>query len=85
MRVGFCVLMLALGALGDVITIGTPFDSYNGDPFGAPLPGFPGTRYQQAYAAADFPGPMAIIASGIPSHSDVPDLSFYHHFRHQLA
>ena len=69
MRFCFCVLVFALSALADVITVGAPGDSINGDPFAAPLPGFLGTRYQQAYAGGDFPGAMAITSISFFNHS----------------
>jgi hypothetical protein len=62
MRYCFCVVFFGLSALADVISVGAPGDSINGDPFAGPLPGFVGTRYQQAYASADFPGAMAITS-----------------------
>lgn len=62
MRLCFCVLVFGLSAFADAITVGAPGDSINGDPFAAPLPGFVGTRYQQAYASADFPSAMAITS-----------------------
>jgi hypothetical protein len=62
MRLCFCVLVFGLSAFADVITVGAPGDSISGDPFAAPLPGFVGTRYQQAYSSADFPGAMAITS-----------------------
>lgn len=69
MRLCFYVIIFGLSALADVITVGAPADSINGDPFAVPLPRFAGTRYQQAYAAADFPGAMAITSIGFFNHS----------------
>src|ERR1700693_4205887 len=69
MRLYFCVLVFGLSALADVTTVGAPADALNGDPFSEPLPGFVGTRYQQAYASTDFPGPMAITSISFFNHS----------------
>jgi hypothetical protein len=69
MRLYFCVLVFGLSSLADVITVGAPADAINGDPFAGPLPGFAGTRYQQAYASTDFPGPMAITSISFFNHS----------------
>jgi hypothetical protein len=69
MRLYFCVLVFGLNALADVTTVGVPADAINGDPFAGPLPGFVGTRYQQAYASTDFPGPMAITSISFFNHS----------------
>lgn len=69
MRLCFCALVFGLSAFADVITVGAPGDSINGDPFAAPLPGFVGTRYQQAYAGADFSGAMAITSISFFNHS----------------
>jgi hypothetical protein len=69
MRLLFCVLFFGLSASADVITVGAPGDSINGDPFAGPLPGFVGDRYQQAYASADFPHMMAITSISFYTHS----------------
>jgi hypothetical protein len=69
MRLCFCLLVSGLSALANTITVGAPADSSNGDPFAGPLPGFAGTRYQQAYAAADFQGAMAITSISFFNHS----------------
>lgn len=56
------ILLLTLNSgmlRADSIVIGT-LDGFNTDPFGGPIPPAPGTRYQQAYASADFTGPISI-------------------------
>jgi hypothetical protein len=68
-RLGICVLAFAVSAFADAVTVGAPEDSINGDPFAEPLPGFVGTRYQQAYAITDFPGAMAITSISFLNHS----------------
>jgi len=45
--------------IGDSIILGTD-NGGNADPFAGPFPGFLGTRYQEAYAASDFAGPISI-------------------------
>jgi hypothetical protein len=45
--------------IGDSIILGADHGG-NADPFAGPYPGFPGTRYQQAYAGSDFAGPISI-------------------------
>ena len=70
MRLCLCVLAFGLNAFADMIIVGAPADAINGDPFAAPLPGFAGSRYQQAYASADFPGrAMAITSISFFNHS----------------
>lgn len=46
---------------GESIVLGTDSGG-NADPFAGPFPGFPGTRYQEAYASSDFAGPISISA-----------------------
>jgi hypothetical protein len=56
------LLSSSLGRAGS-ITIGTLGSGSNSFPFGGPVSGFPGTRYQQVYNANLFPGSITI--SGI--------------------
>jgi hypothetical protein len=55
----FLCCVSACTLLGSSITLGTD-NGGNGDPFGGPLAGFPGTRYQEAYASSDFSGPISV-------------------------
>ena len=54
----FCAL--ASPAHATSILIGSPGTSNNAFPFEGPILGFPGTRYQQVYAASDFSGAFSI-------------------------
>jgi len=47
--------------MGDSILLGTN-NGGTADPFAGPFPGMAGTQYQEAYASADFPGPIAITS-----------------------
>ena len=69
MRLCLCILALGSNAFADMIIVGAPADAINGDPFAGPLPGFVGSRYQQAYANVDFPSRAMTITS----------ISFFNH------
>jgi hypothetical protein len=63
-----CAVILAVASAGlfaGTIVIGTPSNGPNMFPFGGPVGGYEGTRYQQAYAAADFTGLGVISIYGI--------------------
>jgi hypothetical protein len=69
MRLCLCILALGSNAFADMIIVGAPADAINGDPFAGPLPGFVGSRYQQAYANVDFTSRAMTITS----------ISFFNH------
>lgn len=57
--------------IADSITLGTD-NGGNADPFAGAFSGFPGTEYQEAYAASDFSGPISITSINFflePSYS----------------
>jgi len=47
--------------MADSIVLGTDSGG-NADPFAGPFSGFPGTEYQEAYAASNFSGPISITS-----------------------
>jgi hypothetical protein len=61
----FLTLISSTAVYADSILIGGPGNGSNAFPFGAPFTGNPGTRYQQAYAAADFQGVGPILITSI--------------------
>jgi PEP-CTERM motif len=63
MKPVICAIFLcgvsACALLGGSITLGGNVTG-NSFPFGGPVTGFPGTRFQEAYASGDFSGPITI-------------------------